>query len=270
MNLDLLFFAAQELNDDGMREAAIQHARKTAQTHVRADSSTTHLIVFDPNTGAIKDRLTNQGFSHTSCWARGQAWAIAGFAETYQWTQMDEFLETASACADYFLRRLPPSGVAPWDFDAYAQNNTSAGANVNGNGGAAHEPPDTSATMIAAYGMLLIHKAVVARGQPSPYLGAALTMAHAVASRHLNESARYEARQQPVAETVEHGVISIGQEVQAVAGRGDTILNGATINNYEHAPRRWVDHGLVYADYYFLLFGNELLKMDLGNLLCIR
>ena len=43
----------------------------------------------------------------------------------------------------------------------------------------------------------------------------------------------------------------------------ETILSGATINNYEFAPRRWTNHGLVYADYFFLLFGNMLLDLDL-------
>jgi hypothetical protein len=34
-------------------------------------------------------------------------------------------------------------------------------------------------------------------------------------------------------------------------GEGDTIFNGATIDNFEHAPRRWESHGLVYAGYSF-------------------
>ncbi|CAG7978778.1 unnamed protein product [Penicillium nalgiovense] len=41
----------------------------------------------------------------------------------------------------------------------------------------------------------------------------------------------------------------------------ETILGGATIDNYEFALTRWLNHGLVYADYYFLLFGNLILEM---------
>ena len=64
-------------------------------------------------------------------------------------------------------------------------------------------------------------------------------------------------------ETVEHG--DVQEAVQHIEmGIGDTILNGATINNFEFAPRRWADHGLVYADYYFLLVGNKLLEMGIG------
>lgn len=257
MNLDLLFFVADHTNNQAMRDAAIQHARTSARSHIREDFSTTHVVNFNPSTGVIKEELTNQGFSHTSCWSRGQAWAIAGFAETYHWTRMNEFLDTSRTCADYFLERLPPSGVAPWDFDAYSQTPAAERAS---------EPTDTSATMIAAYGMLLLHKAITQRGEQSPYLSAALTMANAVSSKHLNQPARYSTRHSEI-ETVEHGVIQVPEEVFAEAGRGDTIVNGATINNYEFAPRRWANHGLVYADYYYLLFGNELLKMDLGTFL---
>lgn len=254
MNLSLLFFVAQQTGDSAMREAAIQHARTTARIHVRPDSSTTHLIVFDPSTGYVKDRLTNQGFSHTSCWTRGQAWAIAGFAETFHWTQDGAFLDTARRCADYFLERLPASGVAPWDFDAYEQLNATE-----------EQPPDASATMIAAYGMLLIHRGVTARGEQSHYLAAALRLAEAVCASHLNAPASYVTEEQEL-ETVEHGTWRGSSRLGVDQGVGETIVNGATINNYEFAPRRWANHGLVYADYYFLLFGNELLKMNMGSL----
>lgn len=251
MNLSLLFFIAKHTNDNNMRDAAIQHARTTTRTHIRPDNSTTHLVTFCPHTGEIKDKLTNQGFSHTSCWTRGQAWAIAGFAETYQWTQLDEFLATACRCADYFLERLPASGIAPWDFDAAAAQDDET-----------KQPPDSSATMIAAYGLLLIHRVLAARGdgKSQRYLSAALRMASAVCTLHLNPPAEYVTEYEEM-ETVEHGgSIQIPGRVRVKMNQGDTIVNGATINNYEFAPRRWADHGLVYADYFFLLFGNELLK----------
>ncbi|KAK8910921.1 hypothetical protein QC760_001846 [Botrytis cinerea] len=251
MNLNLLFYVAQETNDNSMRDAAIQHARTTARTHVRSDSSTTHLVNFDPATGIVKERLTNQGFSHNSCWARGQAWAIAGFAETFHWTQDYSFLLTSRRCADYFLARLPESGIAPWDFDAHAQLSAIQ-----------KQPPDTSATLVAAYGMLLIHQALTARGDHSHYLSAALRMVEAVCSQHSNLPAKYTVEGEFQFDTVENGHVKEPAKIGVDMGHADTIVNGATINNYEFAPRRWADHGLVYADYYFLLFGNELLKMN--------
>lgn len=261
MNLSLLFSVAQHTNDAAMREAAIQHARTTTKTHIRADASTTHLVVLDPSTGEPLSYLTNQGFSHTSCWSRGQAWAIAGFAETYSWTKEDEFLNTARRCADYFLSRMGPGSdaVAPWDFDAPRPE-------ADKTDGVAC-PPDTSATIIAAYGMLLIHRALTARSEQSHYLAAALRLAAAVSARYMNPEAKFTTGSDMIMETVEHGSVRVGSGIQVDMGHGDTIINGATINNYKFAPRRWADHGLVYADYYFILFGNELLKMDLGSVL---
>ncbi|KFA80956.1 hypothetical protein S40288_09575 [Stachybotrys chartarum IBT 40288] len=255
MNLSLLFYASQHKKDESLRDKAIQHARTTARSHVRQDASTSHLIIFDPTTGNIRERLTNQGFSHDSCWARGQAWAIAGFAETHQWTGMEEFLVTARRCADYFLDHLPPSAVAPWDFDAFAQSETPH-----------DEPPDTSASLIAAYGLLLIHRALTERGDRSDYLSAAMRLVRAVCQTHLTSPAEYLSRKGEL-ETVEHGTLQTATAVTASMDGQQTIVNGATINNFQHAPRRWANHGLVYADYYFLLFGNELLKMNLGSLM---
>jgi len=44
----------------------------------------------------------------------------------------------------------------------------------------------------------------------------------------------------------------------------ERIVRRATINNYEFAPRRWKDHGLVYANYHFLLRGNKICEMGLA------
>ncbi|RYP58452.1 hypothetical protein DL769_008943 [Monosporascus sp. CRB-8-3] len=253
MNLDLLFYVARQTGDRGMFEAAVQHARTTQRTHVRDDASTVHLVVFDPATGAVRERLTNQGYADASCWSRGQAWAVAGFAETYHWTRDPSFLDTARRCADYFLRRLPASGIPPWDFDAAAGH------------GAETQPPDVSAAVIAAYGLLLIHKALGALGQDSAYLHDALRLTEVVCRRHMNDPSTFVTRKETV-EMVERAT----QDVNILSvemGAGDTILNGATINNHEFAPRRWANHGLVYADYYFLLVGNKLLEMGVGGLI---
>lgn len=249
MNLNLLFYAASKTGNVNMFDAAIEHARTTTRTHIRPDGSTTHLIVLDPQSGNVKQRLTNQGYSHTSCWARGQAWGIAGFAETYTWTHDIAFLITARRCADYFLQRLPESGIVPWDFDALEIEDSP-------------QPPDVSAAVIAAYGMLLIHQALTALQQNSTYLEAALSIMKSVCENHINVKAEFSTVTRSI-DTVEHGLVEVPM-ITVDIGLGDTILNGATINNYEFAPRRWANHGLVYADYYFLLFGNKLLEMGLS------
>ncbi|KAH8680800.1 unsaturated glucuronyl hydrolase [Xylariales sp. PMI_506] len=257
MNLDLLFFVAKHMNNNEMFEAAVQHARTTQRTHIREDFSTIHLVHFDPSTGEIRERLTNQGYSDTSCWTRGQAWAIAGFAESYHWTHDQSFLATAINCADYFLRRLPDSGVPPWDFDAEAAEGS--------NGAGSPQPPDVSAATITAYGLLLIHKALVSLGRQSDYLESALRLIEAVCTQHMNSAAGFVRGVEQI-EMVERPTQDIGVRHVDI-GEGETILNGATINNHKYAPRQWANHGLVYADYYFLLFGNKLLEMDAGGIL---
>lgn len=253
MNLEVLFWAASQTSSraESTRffNIAVAHARTSQKYHVRDDSSTCHVVNFDPSTGTLKERLTNQGYSHTSCWSRGQAWAIAGFAEAYKWSGEVSFLDTAKRCADYFLRRLPDTQIPPWDFDAAEISDET------------QQPPDTSAALVAAYGMLVMHQMLLSRGQQSPYLEHALRIVDAVCSRHLNPSAHGKERGRPI-DTVENGSGVPVSHVEWDIGEGDTIVNGATINNFKFAPRRWADHGLVYADYFFLLVGNKLLEMN--------
>lgn len=49
----------------------------------------------------------------------------------------------------------------------------------------------------------------------------------------------------------------------AEEGQWDGILLHATANNNGDALHKYSDHGLVYADYYFLELGNNLLRMGL-------
>ncbi|KAI0117506.1 glycoside hydrolase family 88 protein [Daldinia grandis] len=250
MNLDMLFWAAAKLQDDSMYAAALSHAKISQHCHIRADSSTAHVVVFDPGNGAIKSVLTNQGYADDSCWSRGQAWAITGFAQTYRWTKDYTFLETSKACADYFVEHLPVTAIPPWDFQAPRGE---------------PQPTDTSAAMIASYGMLLIHEIETAAGRSSAYLQHALRIIEAVCASHVNRPAKFGLKEDFV-ETPELGSLSHQKMMAVDMGKGaETILNGATINNYEFAPRRWANHGLVYADYFFLLVGNKLLEMGLGE-----
>lgn len=78
MNLDMIFWAATRLRDESMYAAALSHAKISQRYHVRDDYSTAHVVNFDPANGAIKSVITNQGYSDTSCWSRGQAWPSRG------------------------------------------------------------------------------------------------------------------------------------------------------------------------------------------------
>lgn len=131
-NLNLLFWAAAQTGQTCYRDIAVAHAHTTIDTIVRADASTYHSFVCDPDTGEPLYGQTVQGFADDSCWSRGQAWGIHGFAMAYRYAGNERFRVTAIRLADYALARLPDDGVPYWDFlltdDAPCYRDSSAGA----------------------------------------------------------------------------------------------------------------------------------------------
>jgi hypothetical protein len=79
LNLPLLYWASEMTGDRAFADAADSHIEQAARHIVRPDSSTFHTFFMDPVTGAPRMGKTHQGFSDSSCWARGQAWGISGF-----------------------------------------------------------------------------------------------------------------------------------------------------------------------------------------------
>ncbi|MER5795825.1 glucuronyl hydrolase [Streptomyces sp. NPDC001980] len=121
MNLDLLVFAARQTGDSAFMDAAVGHAQTTRRLFPRPDGSTPHAYDLDPATGTPVGPNTVQGYSPTSCWARGQAWGIYGFTTMYRRTGDHQFLATARALADYALQALGPDHVPIWDYRAPQQ-----------------------------------------------------------------------------------------------------------------------------------------------------
>jgi unsaturated chondroitin disaccharide hydrolase len=119
MNLELLFFASKETKNPSYRKIAISHAEQTMKNHIRQDYSTYHVVNYDPVSGKVLHRETNQGFSDNSTWSRGQAWAIYGFTTTYRETKDKRFLNTAIKLADFYLnhKALPEDKIPLWDFN---------------------------------------------------------------------------------------------------------------------------------------------------------
>ncbi|KAJ5619115.1 hypothetical protein N7510_003099 [Penicillium lagena] len=258
LNLDLLFWAAHETSNKSLYRIALAHALTTQKTHIRPDNTTFHVVNFDAETGNIKAKFTNQGYNDDSCWARGQAWGILGFMQTFEWTANSSFLDTAKNLADFFISNLPADGVPYWDF----------GAPVT-----ASSPRDTSAAMIAACGMLRIYKALRNSSEADHYLSEAIHIVDSTVTKFLNpptfrfQSTQHTSRVSTFQADDIDDKYGDGFDILSIVDVSDskshdTILDGATINNYEFAPRRWSNHGLVYADYYFLLFGNMLLELD--------
>jgi len=139
LNLPLLWWAAAQ-GETALYDIARHHARVSARLFFRPDGSTYHLNHYDPLEGELLNRGTFQGARGASCWSRGQAWAVTGFAWAYAATGELEMLEAATRAADYFWEHVPPSGLPPWDFSDHA----------------ADAPRDSSAAAIAALGALVL------------------------------------------------------------------------------------------------------------------
>ncbi len=117
MNMPLLYWASEQTGDERYAAAARRHAAQLRDHIIRPDGTTFHTFWWDPATGAPLHGSTQQGYTDDSCWARGQAWGIYGFALNYRYARDESFLDAARVCADYFLAHLPTDGVAYWDLD---------------------------------------------------------------------------------------------------------------------------------------------------------
>lgn len=147
LNLPLLFWASRETGDRTFADAATRHLEQAARYLVRPDASTYHTFYIDTLTGQPRFGSTHQGYSDQSCWARGQAWGIYGFALGGLHTGEPAYVELAARLANHFLNRLPSDGICCWDLIFADDNGT---------------PRDSSAAAIAACGLLELAKALPA------------------------------------------------------------------------------------------------------------
>lgn len=151
-NLPLLYWAAAETGDASFRDLGAAHTRMAAGAFVRPDCSTYHAVEYDPESGVKRRGFTFQGAADESCWPRGQAWAIKGFAASAEAAADAGFFALAEDLGRYFLARLDAGLVPYWDFDDPA---------------IPAAPRDSSAAAIAASGFLDL-----ARLSPDPALAA--------------------------------------------------------------------------------------------------
>lgn len=116
--------------------------------------------------------------------------------------------------------------------------------------------------MIAANGMLLLHQILhgEGRGEGDRFLEAAVRIMMETVELSLDR--KKERLRFGAGEMVE-GNEEREEEGERSKGVFDAVLRNATANANQDALRRHSDHGLVYADYYFIEFGNKLLRMGL-------
>jgi unsaturated chondroitin disaccharide hydrolase len=170
MNVRLLFRAARRGASEQVARRALEHCRTSARFLVRrdgrglgeVDGSVAHEAIFntEPGRGELRCLSTQQGYSPFTCWARGLAWAMYGFAEAFRYTREPEFLETAERCAAYYSKHTPEDGVPYWDYGAP---------------GIPNEPLDSSAAAIAGCAFDILGRLAPPERAP----------AHAAASRRI-------------------------------------------------------------------------------------
>ncbi|KAH8154699.1 uncharacterized protein LAJ45_01230 [Morchella importuna] len=229
MNLGMLYWAAQQFGNTTLSDIATSHATTTMNNHFRTDGSTWHVLNYNQVTGAVTAKYTNQGYSDSSTWARGQAWAIYGMVSAYRWTKNTAFLDTAIKAADYFLAGLPADGVPYWDFNAPVTGLR-----------------DTSAGTIVASGLLyLVEQAPAYKDK---YLQRAIDLIDDTIALSQSPPAVYTASPFAVSDI----------------GFNAFLMNGTIDNNPAKTHTAASSNtGLVYGDYYLIEAQNRLLGMGL-------
>jgi unsaturated chondroitin disaccharide hydrolase len=117
MNVGIIFYAAQQTQDDYLWQIANRHCLTSRKTLIRGDGSTAHEAIFDLETGECLRQSTHQGWRGDSSWARGLTWALYGFGTVYGFTGDPRYLQTAEACANFYIEHTPGHGVPPNDWD---------------------------------------------------------------------------------------------------------------------------------------------------------
>lgn len=166
MNLELLFWATRYSGDSSFYDIAVEHANTTMKNHFRPDNSSYHVVDYDSVSGEVIAKMTHQGFSDSSAWARGQAWGLYGFTLMYRETNDKKYLDQAEKIAGFYLNHpnLPEDMVPYWDFNAPDIPNA---------------PRDASAAAISASALLEL-SGYSANGQR--YFGAAEKMLASLSS----------------------------------------------------------------------------------------
>ena len=117
INLEMLFWAAKNGENECLYDIASTHADKTMECHFRGDYNSYHVAVYDTITGDLIKGVTHQGYDDSSMWARGQAWAIYGYTVVYRETKDPKYLDFVQKVTDVFISKLPDDKIPYWDFN---------------------------------------------------------------------------------------------------------------------------------------------------------
>jgi unsaturated chondroitin disaccharide hydrolase len=84
---------------------------------LRSDGSSCHAASLDPQTRAVTGLFSLQGWSNDSVWARGQGWAMLGFAHAYEASGQPKYLDAARRAAEWYVDHAPQGWVPRYDYD---------------------------------------------------------------------------------------------------------------------------------------------------------
>jgi len=203
MNIPLLYWASEVLEDPRFADIAEMHADKTLKYILRPDGSSAHIAVFDLESGEAIEYPNGQGAFSGSSWSRGQAWAIYGFALSYLHTGKKEYLDAAKRSAHYFIANIDDSLVPDVDFRAHPDK----------------EYKDTTAGAAAASGLIEL-AGLVEEGEKELYLNAAYGLL-----KGLEPYCRFDLEEEAI---LQNGVAAYGKEPQAII-YGDYFLMEALL-----------------------------------------
>ncbi len=113
MNIPLLYWASEEIGDPRFKRVAMRHMDMALKDHIRKDGSVNHIVDHYPDKVGVKQVLAGQGYSDTSCWSRGLAWAVYGSILSYIHTGKEEYLDATVRTSDYFIGHCRETGYLP-------------------------------------------------------------------------------------------------------------------------------------------------------------
>lgn len=118
MNLELLMWNFHNTGDQVFQDVAVLHSDKTLEHHFRPDNSSYHVVSYDTITGLPHIKQTHQGAFDESIWARGNVWGLYGYVMMYRETNLERYLDQATAIANLLIDHpnMPEDGIPYWDY----------------------------------------------------------------------------------------------------------------------------------------------------------
>lgn len=170
-------------------ERLVKHSRANAEYNVYYGEDrdaydirgrVVHESIFNVNDGRYRCPSTQQGYSPFTTWTRGLAWVILGYAEQLEFLDSvgdadleplggrlaieEMMLDAARATSDFFIEQTPTDGVTYWDTGAPGLMHLGDYLDRPADPFNAHEPVDSSASVIACQGLMRLGRLLTQRG----------------------------------------------------------------------------------------------------------